>query len=151
MLNHWFLFLEGWSLYSFWLYQYINSSCHQSPHSTIKSAFLLQHNDKGKSHSCIYISVSMKTTLLTFCWKKNCICIIKMAISLGRENSLHAEERKCQTGEQSICSREGYNYLIHLNNTGHWSCSSYFAWYSGLLLDTSWKQSRAWEACQCRP
>lgn len=55
-----------------------------------------------------------------FLLEKNCsICIIKMAISLGRENSLHAEERKCQTGEQSICSREGYNYLMHLNTTGH--------------------------------
>lgn len=63
------------------------------------------------------------------CRGKKCICIIKMAISLGRENSLHAEERKCQTGEQSICYGEGYNYLIRLNITGHWSYSGYFIRY----------------------
>lgn len=45
--------------------------------------------------------------------------MIKMAISLGRENFLHAEERKCQTEEQNICYKEGYNYLIHLNTIGH--------------------------------
>lgn len=99
--------------------------------------FFLNRMIKGNT-TLSYRSIPIKTKITDFPVKKWYL-YHQIATSLGRENYLHAEEGKCQTGEESICYGGGYNYLMHLNTTGHWSYTGYFA-RSSVCRALTWHQ-----------
>lgn len=57
-------------------------------------------------------------------------------MNLTGEHYLHTEQKNCQSEEQSICSGQGCNYLVHPNTVGHRSFILSLASHSVQTLNT---------------